>query len=826
MPVTLGQFQAKAELGNAARIELDQAGSGLHRKGLSAGGKAVEWLRSGLGLRDDSNQRTLQAFVTALKSEYGATIGGIAEAALLQDLGGGTKPLSSRHVRHMLGEVEQLRANAADTDKMRAVSYSQGGDGTKVTGFTSAALAAQQATGVAPEVMGSLFNPNDPAVAQLQTTIHDRIIAAGQDARGGMTAADAQGIAEAQIKPFLVKRADNMAIDHLVAGNGPGLDVQELASHTAQRLNLPGLADALADPGSEASGRFRKLLDTFVAGRREKPLSQPDLEQAVTKLMPRFMQDEVVAGGHVADLRRMPDEPGLANDFAERLMRVAKPGMTDTPAIHQFLASEMMRLGAGSDAEKVVASDLHARLHRDYTTIDDQQVKLDFLRFGRDAAIKEAEARGPDAHKHWLSAAGYQNDIVALNLRDLNQPLTSQSRAALDAAAAGSRDLSAAMADLDALQREYVISAGGNPASANLDWSSGREQLANVRGDARALTGQAEGNELQALIAAKMRGLTADLLAKAASVLGPAPAPYAVVSLGSASRGEASPYSDVEFAILLDKPATPATQDYMLRLSRMVQFQVMNLGENAGLEAPAGFHWDLGGNSPSDAPDTFIGTADQLVRKNLRESPDGGPAELFGLTMFAGPELLHSNIGTDGNEGFALVKDFQGKVDAHFKQPSTNAAGQTIGQTLGRFAAREGVNLANLHQAAVADRVDVKAISRMPMLLAQGLALEHGVMADAGGHATNSTLMRISALADRGVLSRADADVLSNATVALGKARIEAHLHSGEADDTVWLDSASANGAYAAPELRAVIQSLIPLTSRVERHFADPAAPF
>ena len=91
-----------------------------------------------------------------------------------------------------------------------------------------------------------------------------------------------------------------------------------------------------------------------------------------------------------------------------------------------------------------------------------------------------------------------------------------------------------------------------------------------------------------------MRGLTADLLANATRVLGPPPGdvPFVAISLGSASRGEASPFSDVEFAILLDRPATPAVKDYMRNLAEVVRSR-RRLGD-AGLETPAGFHWDTG----------------------------------------------------------------------------------------------------------------------------------------------------------------------------------------------------------------------------------------
>src|SRR5262245_45205127 len=114
MAVTLDQFRGKVASGTAARIELDTLGTGLHRKGLTAGGKVVEWIREGLGLRSAENQRTLKAFVGALKAEYGTTISGIAEAGLMRDLVNGVKPLSARHCRQVLSDAETLRSTNAE----------------------------------------------------------------------------------------------------------------------------------------------------------------------------------------------------------------------------------------------------------------------------------------------------------------------------------------------------------------------------------------------------------------------------------------------------------------------------------------------------------------------------------------------------------------------------------------------------------------------------------------------------------------------------------------------------------------------------------------
>ena len=111
------------------------------------------------------------------------------------------------------------------------------------------------------------------------------------------------------------------------------------------------------------------------------------------------------------------------------------------------------------------------------------------------------------------------------------------------------------------------------------------------------------------------------MIDRAVHELGQPPCIFAAVTLGSASRGEASPYSDIEFGFVLPNGLTDETQvqatDYLRRVAEMVRFQVRALGESGGLETPIGLHWDEGFNSPAEAPDSFIGTAAQLIGERL-----------------------------------------------------------------------------------------------------------------------------------------------------------------------------------------------------------------
>jgi predicted nucleotidyltransferase len=61
--------------------------------------------------------------------------------------------------------------------------------------------------------------------------------------------------------------------------------------------------------------------------------------------------------------------------------------------------------------------------------------------------------------------------------------------------------------------------------------------------------------------------------------LGKPPCDYAIIALGSVARMEATPYSDLEFAILYSDPAIGDKISYFRVLSHFLHLKVINLGE-------------------------------------------------------------------------------------------------------------------------------------------------------------------------------------------------------------------------------------------------------
>nr|WP_166154350.1 DUF294 nucleotidyltransferase-like domain-containing protein [Neochlamydia sp. AcF84]NGY94293.1 hypothetical protein [Neochlamydia sp. AcF84] len=87
-----------------------------------------------------------------------------------------------------------------------------------------------------------------------------------------------------------------------------------------------------------------------------------------------------------------------------------------------------------------------------------------------------------------------------------------------------------------------------------------------------------EVKELYGKIAQDIKAFFSSLVNQALDVLGPAPCEYAMIGFGSLAREEMTPYSDLEFGILI-KEDNDVNKKYFRNLTNLIHLKVINLGE-------------------------------------------------------------------------------------------------------------------------------------------------------------------------------------------------------------------------------------------------------
>jgi ankyrin repeat protein/Tfp pilus assembly protein PilF len=127
--------------------------------------------------------------------------------------------------------------------------------------------------------------------------------------------------------------------------------------------------------------------------------------------------------------------------------------------------------------------------------------------------------------------------------------------------------------------------------------------------------------KLLQVLSLQFSDLLSKILSDAQTQLGPPPVKWACLGLGSMARGEMCPYSDLEFAFVIEKETTEALE-YFRTLSRLIQIQIINLGETKceifgplqPSPTPNGFCMDTGGNIPISGVFELIGTPQKLAQ--------------------------------------------------------------------------------------------------------------------------------------------------------------------------------------------------------------------
>lgn len=138
-------------------------------------------------------------------------------------------------------------------------------------------------------------------------------------------------------------------------------------------------------------------------------------------------------------------------------------------------------------------------------------------------------------------------------------------------------------------------------------------------------------------------------------ILGKPPCEFAILGLGSLARKEMSPYSDLEFALII-KDDSPENQIYFRKMVRWLEMKVIHLGEtkinilSGGTEnpIPVGFSFDSGGNTPfgKEGQVVLMQTPEKLAQLQSEKSYQEDMIlsnVLKGASLLVGTETFFNN---------------------------------------------------------------------------------------------------------------------------------------------------------------------------------------
>ena len=376
-------------------------------------------------------------------------------------------------------------------------------------------------------------------------------------------------------------------------------------------------------------------------------------------------------------------------------------------------------------------------------------------------------------------------------------------------------------------------------------------------------------------IAQRMGELLAKLYQESEALLGSAPCKYAVMGLGSMALQQITPYSDLEFAILIEDAKNEAQEarwkEYFRKLTHLVHFRVINLGETVvpfgkyklSLDhlGKRGLNFDLGGKIPlgrSDKPHLkkpyeLIQPVSGMVHylyneEDKMEHMDKLLPYILESTCYVyGDSSLHERyvaekcaflldsrdaLGNPAYQKRALKKLVEGVVERDYSQPGVIKDGRRHQGDLADFKPKFGDEDAGR-------LYDVKQeIYRLPDRLLYRLAMYYGILPTSGWDA-------IDQLSQHGIIGVGDeaqqaAHHLHYAVSFATMLRLQTYLHHGQQFEKATMLSKTSQEAEVRQAVLAALTlpesslqaggslfkyyyTAIPLYGEMKRFFEEPS---
>ena len=305
------------------------------------------------------------------------------------------------------------------------------------------------------------------------------------------------------------------------------------------------------------------------------------------------------------------------------------------------------------------------------------------------------------------------------------------------------------------------------------------------------------------------------------------PCKYAIMGLGSMALQQTTPYSDLEFAILMeDAQDEEAARTYLRNLTHLVHFRVINLGEtvipkdqyDVSLDhlGRKGLNFDLGGKTPLgrkdkphlNQPYELIQTVQGMLHY-LRNEGDKMehmdkllPFILESTCHVHGDSTLHDKYiseqrkffqsqdpaGKHAHQARMMKKLLEGVSELDYSQPDVVKAGRRQEGDLAGHTPK-------LHPDDAGRLYNVKQeIYRLPDRLIYGLAMYFGICSKSGWDAVEQ--LKQQGIIGQGAAAQQAGHHLKYALSFATMLRLATYLHQGQQSETL---AGSASKAEAGP---------------------------
>lgn len=317
-----------------------------------------------------------------------------------------------------------------------------------------------------------------------------------------------------------------------------------------------------------------------------------------------------------------------------------------------------------------------------------------------------------------------------------------------------------------------------------------REELQRIRTEAADLIKEGWAIEkVQERLTKSYQILLNILLDECITLIGKGyPDGFAVMGLGSMARLEMCPYSDLEFAFLIED-SSPERLDYFRKLSQLLTLKMVNMGETkceilrfkrgkgdeedrpAKSFVSSGFSMDIGGLCPSGKNGVYelIGTPTEFARFQTEEWLHHNESEIILVNA------MTTVCCVSGDK--ELVKKYKKEI---FNTLNTSIGSHSFLSVPLQLRQKRALELIRgyveeFQPRLNQDKVDLRAFDvkkelyRLPQMVISSLALYYGL------RGTN-TLERIKELGRKGFFSRKGANRLKRVFQLVLKLRTETHL--------------------------------------------------